>query len=275
MPDAVVPDPALDALDPAVRRRVLRAAARHQAGGPLRLWWQRRVMSRLVLAAAGPVVVDGLVHVERLDHDRPILLLANHRSYLDFFVVAAYLLARTPWACEIGFPVRAEYCYGSWRGEWLNRATGWSVFPPFFRLPGTAAVDRWSLERLIDACRAGPGRVIGFHPEGTRHLEGTPWDLLPAQPGAGRLVHEARPQTLPVFIGGLANDWRSHRALRARGLPVRIRFGAPWDHAPYADLPSRARTWVAIGAGVMARIAELAAEDRAAWPGAAAAAAKA
>lgn len=261
-----VPDEVLASLPPR-SRRLLRLSAAMQAGAAARCghWWRRSVGARAVLTLLGdPPRVDGWAHVEAVDPGRPLLLLANHRSYVDFFVVAAVLLRRLPRVTALHFPVKGAYCYEGWPGALLNgAASGFAAFPPFFRRSDTGAADAWALDTLVALCREGGGRVVGFHPEGTRNQGPDPWALLPAQPGVGRLLLEARPQVLPVFIAGLANGWGAQRALARAGVPVRLRFGPPIDLAPWDAAPRRLRTYAAVGASVMDRIAELAAADRA------------
>ena len=59
---------------------------------------------------------------------------------------------------------------------------------------------------LTELARTGAGNVIGFHPEGTRNKGADPYSYLPAQPGIGKLIKDAAPQVIPVFIAGLGND---------------------------------------------------------------------
>ena len=229
--------------------------------------WRRAAGARAVLRLLGePPQVDGWAHVEQVDRSRPLLLLANHRSYVDFFVVAAVLLRRLPWVTAVNFPVKGSYCYEGWAGALLNGVgAGFAAFPPFFRRSETAVADAWALETLVGWCREGAGRVIGFHPEGTRFQSPDPWAMLPAQPGVGRLLLESGAQALPVFVAGLENSWSAQRAARDRGVRVRLRFGSPIDLMPWAEAPRRLRTYVAVGTAVMARLAELAEADRSVW----------
>jgi 1-acyl-sn-glycerol-3-phosphate acyltransferase len=268
-PDALVVPPDVLAELPSRARRLVRWSAAMQTGAPARALhaWRRAVGARAVLALLRePPRVDGWAHVAAVDPSRPLLLLANHRSYVDFFVVAAVLLRRLPWITAVNFPVKGAYCYEGWPGALLNAAAaGFAAFPPFFRRSETARADAWALDTLVGWCRHGGGRVVGFHPEGTRHQSDDPWSLLPAQPGVGRLLLEAEAQALPVFIAGLANSWQGQRRLRDAGTPVRLRFGAPVDLSPWATAPRRLRTYVAVGGAVMARLQRLADDDRAAW----------
>ena len=106
--------------------------------------------------------------------------------------------------------------------------------------------------------------MIGFHPEGTRNLSDDPYSFLPAQPGVGKLIKDAAPQVIPVFIAGLGNDlpkqvlgnWRG-------GEKIRIHFGRQLDLSPYLEKKDHVRTYKEISEFVMSKIAELGEQDRA------------
>jgi len=246
---------------------LVRVAARMNSGPAKTLWtlYLRAVGARLVHLATRHVLrVDGLEHLASVSPERPLLLAANHRSFYDMFVVSSVLLRRVPGPWRIYFPVRGRYCYRSWRGVALNAlAAGWSMYPPFYREPGTRALDALMLDRLAALLREGRGNVVGFHPEGTRNRDADPWALLPPHPGIGRLVLRTRPQLVPVFVAGLENDPRRQlQANRPGGPPVRVRFGAPVPADAYDGVPDRMRGHLEIARDVMRRIGELAQEDR-------------
>ena len=209
--------------------------------------------------------VHGLEHVEAASRERPILLAANHRSFFDLYTVSSVLFKHTKWRKTLYFPVRAEFFYDSLAGFFVNFIMGWfSMYPPMFKRSEKRLFDKYALRRLVQLCHAGPGHIIGFHPEGKRNFSPDPYDLLPAQPGLGMLVKKAQPQVIPVFIAGLNNDlpkqimgnWRG-------GEPVRVHFGPVVDLSELLALKDHVRTYKAIGEKVMAHIAELAAQDRA------------
>ena len=214
--------------------------------------------------------VSGLEHVEAADRARPLLLVANHRSFFDMYVVSTVLFRRTPWRKQLFFPVRGRFFYDTVGGLLVNLVMGWwSMFPPFFAggdNPKTEQreFDKFSMRLLAHLCREGAGNVIGFHPEGTRNKGSDPYTYLRPQPGVGRLIKDARPQVVPVFIAGLGNDlpkqvlgnWRG-------GEPVRVHFGPAIDFSEFYDRRDSARTYLEIGAFVMSKIAELGEHDRA------------
>lgn len=257
---------------PAPLPPLLRLTERMNRGPAKTLWtgYQRAVGARILRwATAGRLHLHGLEHAHAVSPARPLLLVANHRTFLDLYMVSSILLLRVPGRWRLFFPVRGRYCYQSAGGALLNAAAaGWAMYPPFFREPGTRALDRLMLERLIALLSEGPGNVVGFHPEGTRNQGDDPWSLLAPHPGVGELVLAARPQILPVFTAGLTNDVKAFLTTeRRRRSPVRVHFGAPVPADAYDAVPRRARGYVEVARDLMARIAALAEADRAGFGG--------
>ncbi|MDT7809901.1 MAG: 1-acyl-sn-glycerol-3-phosphate acyltransferase [Acidobacteriota bacterium] len=215
--------------------------------------------------------VSGLEHVEAVRRDLPLLLVANHRSFFDMYVVSTVLFRRTRWPKALFFPVRGRFFYDSVGGLLVNLVMGWwSMFPPFFAggdnpKPEQREFDKFSMRLLASLCREGAGNVIGFHPEGTRNKGADPYTYLRPQPGIGKLIKDARPQVVPVFIAGLGNDlvrqvlgnWRE-------GEPVRVHFGPAIDFSEFYDRRDSVRTYKEIADFVMSKIAQLGEQDAAA-----------
>jgi len=229
---------------------------------------QRHIGSLWIyLATYNLMNVFGIENVENTDASRPVLLVANHRSFFDMYTVSSVLFRQTRRPMELYFPVRARFFYDNPLGWVVNLVMGWfSMYPPFFREQRDAAkreFDKYSLRRLIQLASEGTSHVIGFHPEGKRNLNDDPYSLLPAQPGIGKVIYQARPQVIPVFIAGLGNDlpkqimgnWRG-------GEKVRIWFGEPIDLSEYYDRGDRIRTHKEIADHLMSQISELAESDR-------------
>ena len=221
------------------------------------------------LSAYNLIHVYGLENIEAVDHQRPILLVANHRSFFDFFTVSSILFYRTRWRKQLFFPVRGRFFYQSPAGMLVNLVMGWwSMYPPFFGggdkpIPEKREFDKYSFRRLTQICREGAGNVIGFHPEGTRNKGSDPYSFLRPQPGIGKLIKAANPQVVPIFIAGLGNklvkqvlgNWFG-------GEPIRIHFGKQLDLAEYIAKKDHVRTYKEIGEFVMSKIAELGEADR-------------
>jgi len=225
-------------------------------------WCQRHLGALWIeLATYNLMRVRGLEHVEAASRERPLLLVANHRSFFDMYAVSSVLFRRTRWRKKLFFPVRGRFFYDHPAGPLVNFVMGWwSMFPPFFAggenpLTEKRAFDKFSMRLLTSLCAEGPGNVVGFHPEGTRNKSDDPYSFLRAQPGVGKLIREANPQVVPVFIAGLGNDlpkqvlgnWRG-------GEPVRIHFGPAIDFADFYDKRDSVRAYK--------EIAELGEQDR-------------
>jgi 1-acyl-sn-glycerol-3-phosphate acyltransferase len=214
--------------------------------------------------------VSGLEHVEAVSRERPLLLVANHRSFFDMYVVSTVIFRKTKRRKQLFFPVRGRFFYDTWVGLFVNFIMGWwSMFPPFFAggdNPKTEQreFDKFSMRLLASLCREGAGNVIGFHPEGTRNKNSDPYTYLRPQPGVGKLIKDARPQVVPVFIAGLGNNlvrqvsgnWRG-------GEKVRVRFGPALELSEFYGRRDSVRTYKEIADFVMSKIAELGEQDRA------------
>jgi 1-acyl-sn-glycerol-3-phosphate acyltransferase len=214
--------------------------------------------------------VSGLEHVEAVSRERPLLLVANHRSFFDMYVVSTVIFRKTKWRKQLFFPVRGRFFYDTWVGLFVNFIMGWwSMFPPFFAggdNPKTEQreFDKFSMRLLASLCREGAGNVIGFHPEGTRNKNSDPYTYLRPQPGVGKLIKDARPQVVPVFIAGLGNDLARQVSGNWRGgEKVRVRFGPALELSEFYGRRDSVRTYKEIADFVMSKIADLGEQDRA------------
>lgn len=236
-----------------------------------KLWsfCQRHIGSLWIkIATYNLMNVFGLENVEKTDDNRPLLLVANHRSFFDMYVVSSVMFRQTKHPMILYCPVRAKFFYDSLVGWFVNLVMGWwSMYPPFFREEKEfkkREFDKYSLRRLIQICSEGRGHVIGFHPEGKRNLNDDPYNFLPAQPGVGAVIMKAKPQVIPVFIAGLGNDlpkqilgnWRG-------GEKVRVWLGEPVDLSQFYEKGDRLRTHKEIGDFLMTKIGELGEKDKA------------
>lgn len=250
-----------------------RLVRRMNVGTWKRFWtWCQKTLGAgwIHLSTYNIMNVYGLENVETASHDRPLLLVANHRSFFDMYTVSTVLFRNTKWRKQLFFPVRGRFFYQSPLGLFVNLIMGWwSMYPPFFAtgdrpVPEKRIFDKYSFRVLTELARIGPGNVIGFHPEGTRNKSDDPYSFLPAQPGVGKLILAARPQVIPVFIAGLCNDLPRQIARNwNREDVIRIHFGEMMDLSPYVEKPDRLRTHKEIADAVVAKIAELGEKDRA------------
>ncbi len=204
-------------------------------------------------------------NLHALHPDRGVLFVCNHRSFFDFYVVAANLYEQCPWLERMFFPVRSNFFYDSALGTFVNVTMSmWAMFPPILRDSRRKEFNQYSVAFVEEALQHR-GTVVGYHPEGTRSKSDDPYTLLPAQPGVGAIVHQARPIVVPVFILGLINDLP--RQIRSNfdgsGQPVNIVFGPALDLSAYHTMPAESATYRAISETICAEITRLGALERA------------
>lgn len=206
----------------------------------------------------------GLEHLRALSPDRGVFVIANHRSFFDFYVISSVLLREVPWIERMYFPVRASFFYESAVGSVVNGLmSAWAMYPPVMRDASKRAFNEYSVGFVEDAL-ARRGTFVGFHPEGTRGRGPDPYELLPANIGAGTIVHRARPQVLPVFTLGLINSFPRQvlSNFDGSGAPVTMVFGPPMDLAKYFEMPPRLRTYKALSVAMRDELITLGALER-------------
>lgn len=245
---------------------------RMNQGNWKRFWtWCQRVFGAgwIHFSTYNLMRVYGLENIHALSPQRPILLVANHRSFFDMYTVSTVLFRNTNWRKQLFFPVRGRFFYQGPLGLFVNLVMGWwSMYPPFFAsgekpLLSKRAFDKYSFALLTNLCRQGAGNIVGFHPEGTRNKSSDPYSFLPAQPGVGKLIKDAAPQVIPVFIAGLGNDLlKQVMGNWTGGEKIRIHFGPQLDLSDYLSRKDQARTYIEISKFAMSKIAELGEKDR-------------
>ena len=253
-----------------VEKTGFRLTRRMNLGVWKRFWtfFQRHVGSLWIFIATYNLMnVFGIENVEATDTNRPLILVANHRSFFDMYTVSSVLFRRTRRPMNLYFPVRAKFFYTNPVGWFVNLVMGWwSMYPPFFREEGEAKkreFDKFSMRELLRLASDHSPNVIGFHPEGKRNLNEDPYSFLPAQPGIGKVIYSARPQVIPVFIAGLGNDLpKQILGNWTGGEKVRIWFGEPINLNEFYALADRKRTHKELGDQLMQKIAELGEKDR-------------
>lgn len=211
--------------------------------------------------------VHGFERLPPLHDGRSILVVANHRSFFDLYVVTMELVRRGRMRKRIVFPVRSDFFYDSPLGLLVNGIMSFfAMYPPIFRDRRKAALNGVSLAELGYLLRRG-GMFAGLHPEGTRKRDEDPYTFLPAQPGVGRVIHEAQAQVtvVPVFINGLVNDLGRQVTsnFTKRGRPVHVVFGNPIDFSAEHGQKGSPRLYRAIAERCMQAVAALTEEERA------------
>ena len=208
----------------------------NQGGGRwLGHFWQRNFIIPFVgMFFSRRLEIRGLERVTALPRDASILLVANHRSFFDLFVLGWILWKRGGLTQRLSFPVRSNFFYEKPLGLAIGATmSGGTMFPPIFRAAEKKLFNKHSLAVLIDKMKT-PGEIVGFHPEGTRNKTDDPYTLLPAQPGGGEIAIQARPYVVPAFITGLTNSmWTEFKANLKGDRKVVAIFGDPIDIPVY------------------------------------------
>lgn len=208
--------------------------------------------------------VYGLERLPRFDRRQSYVLVSNHRSFFDLYVVTGHLV-HVGLRHRIVFPVRASFFYDSPLGLLVNGVMSFfAMYPPIFRDRKKAMLNPASLDELAWLLRRG-GMFAGLHPEGTRNRGEDPYSFLPAQRGVGKIIHGARVPVIPVFINGLIN--RLPRQIASNfdgtGRKIVMVFGAPIDFEDLFEAPNLPRTHQAIADRTLQVIAELGREEQA------------
>ena len=173
-----------------------------------RFWWYFSKWAVLLFSKVWfRVSREGAEHVPS---DGPVLLVANHCSYLDPPMVGICTDR------EVNFLAQA----------------GLASFPPlrwWLRQVGVTLIDRNAPSkeamRLLGNCLKG-GEVVGIFPEGTRSKTG---EVMPFKSGVEFLVRRAKATVVPIGIDGTFAAF-PRKAWFAKPRKVVVRFGEPWTH---------------------------------------------
>lgn len=203
---------------------------------PLSANWNSVVMGALIGSCGSRRFnIKGLEHLAPFGKKDAILLVANHRSFFDFFSITAICYWRTKLTKRIFFPVRGNFFYDHPLGPVVNFAmSGMRMFPPVMRDKDKRPFNNYSVARCVEELqRTDIGTVLGIHPEGTRNKGADPYAFLPAQPGAGKVALEAtRAHVIPVFVLGMSqsipSEWKMN-LFSPKDHPVDMYFGPPID----------------------------------------------
>lgn len=169
--------------------------------------WAARATARLLVRLTGTrIAVRGL---EQLVSKEPLILVANHQSYVDSIVLMALLPPR------FHFVAKAEL------------ADNWVLRTILNRL-SVVFVERFDNRQAIEDARrlqelAGAGHSLLFFAEGTfQRMSG----LLPFRMGAFLIAAENNLAVVPITIRGTRNKLRAD-SLYLRPGPVHLTIGSP------------------------------------------------
>lgn len=207
--------------------------------------------------------MHGLDRLPPLELGQSYILVSNHRSFFDLYVIFGDLVRRGL-KHRIVFPVRSGFFYDNPVGLFVNGVMSFfAMYPPLFRERKKLILNPTSLDELAWLLRQGR-MFCGIHPEGTRKKDDDPYTFLPAQRGVGRIIHGARVPVIPVFINGLINDFsrQIESNFDGTGRDIHVVFGKPIDFGGMLDEAPSAKTEQRIADHVMQVIGELGQEEK-------------
>ena len=149
----------------------------------------------------------------------PLLVAANHRSFLDPFVIAITL----PWRRPLHFVAKVELFEKRWQGWLLSRLGAFPI------RRGESDTEAMTTARMI----LERGGAVCIFPEGTRIRAGS---LAEPKRGVGRLALETGAAVLPIAVLGTE---QVRRGWRVRPRKLKLRVGRPMTF-PRTDRPSPA-----------------------------------
>jgi len=172
----------------------------------------RRTIRLVVLAVFRARAID----LANVPAEGPLLVAANHQSFLDPPVIGSLITAR-----QMTYVARA----GLFRFTPFARTISWLNAIPVREDQGDAAAIKATVRALES------GAAVLIFPEGSRSDTGA---IGPFKRGVALLVKKARCPVLPVAIEGAFDRWPRARTLPTLiGPRVLVKYGRP---IPYDEL---------------------------------------
>ncbi|MFQ5676390.1 MAG: lysophospholipid acyltransferase family protein, partial [bacterium] len=190
----------------------------------------------------------GFENLRKVDPQKAVLLVANHRSFFDLFAVSARLFRLYGAHHNNYFPVRANFFYDNPLALLVNLpvAAGF-MYPPIIRDKKRRLWNKYATDLMVDLLK-DPANLVGFHPEGTRNRGPDPYALFPPKPGCGELIFRSNPNVIPVFLQGFRKSFlkmlKANLGRATSQTPiVHMVMGAPMDFSAELQLEPGKKTY--------------------------------
>ncbi len=176
-----------------------------------------RLLFNILIRLMGiKLVVSGKEHIRQ---DQPYLIMGNHQSLFDIFVIPAAIPL-----CFVGVEAAYHFSVPVW-GYLIRK---WGCIP----------IERNNLKKAVLSLETAKkallsGMNIGILPEGHRTLTGK---LGPCKKGPFHLAKGSHADILPFGINGLFNYNQKGSLLLSPG-KVKLNIGEPIPYLTFKDLP--------------------------------------
>jgi hypothetical protein len=135
--------------------------------------------------------------LSELNPERGVFLVANHRSFFDFYAVSSVLLRLAPWVERLYFPVRSSFFYERPLGVFVNAVmSAMAMYPPVMREGPKRAFNQYTVDLIAELVQQRGGLAhddaragAACEPDGVLAHAG---DVLPVVRGVGALTRRAR-----------------------------------------------------------------------------------
>lgn len=181
-------------------------------------YWILKLILTPILRVCFRVRVEGREH---LPADGPVILAANHRSFLDSIFLPLVVRRR------VTFVAKAEY-FDDPKTAWFFRAVGQI---PIRRTGGSAALA--ALDSAAEVLEGG--HLFGIYPEGTRSPDGR---LYKGKTGVARLALRCQVPVLACAMVGTKEIQPIGQVKPNIFRPITIRISKPMDFSRYNDRPT-------------------------------------
>ena len=181
---------------------------------------------------------------ENVGGERNTLLLSNHQSMLDSFLVGlGAFYPQSWWRPHLipWNPAAAENFYRTPILAWL--ADNWKCI--------WVRAGRRDLHALHRMTEVLPHGVMTLFPEGTRTRDGS---VGPGQAGPGLLILATNARVIPVTIDGMRDVLPIGKAIPRVFKRIRVTYGKPVDYTEFLAMPRTRETAQALIDRVMAAI---------------------
>jgi 1-acyl-sn-glycerol-3-phosphate acyltransferase len=204
-------------------------------------YWFVKAILTPVLRVVYRIKVEGRANVPS---EGPVILAANHRSFLDSLFLPLVIRRR------VTFVAKAEY-FEDPKTAWFFRAVGQI---PIKRTGGSASMA--ALDSAAEVLEGG--HLFGIYPEGTRSPDGR---LYKGKTGVARLALRCKAPVLACAMVGTREIQPIGQVKPNFFRPITIRISKPMDFSRFHDDPTNPKILRQITDEIMYELRELSGQE--------------